>query len=118
MRDDDGGQDVLLLCEDSRKLMCAFQDVWAMFDAAGRALAPATGGRRSSNKCSPAEKLKTKNQRKSAKDLGKFEKRIGYFLLWARSHGNDVAPAMAADVLRAGQVNCADLEEAYAGVRG
>lgn len=86
-----------LLCSDPRKLVCAFQDAWGMLEAAGRTLAPSTkpllrpaangggGGSRGKDK---------KAQRRAAKELGKVEKRIGYFLLWARSHGAEAAPQM------------------------
>lgn len=71
-----------------------------MLEAAGRTLAPSTkplqpaangdgvGG--SSNSGGKGKKA----QRRAAKELGKVEKRIGYFLLWARSHGAEVAPQM------------------------
>eukprot|EP00903_Cladosiphon_okamuranus_P010889 g10285.t1 len=100
-------EDVLLICSDPRKLVCAFQDAWGMLEAAGRTLAPRTrplrpaangggGGGRSSTRGKGK-----KAQRRAAKELGKVEKRIGYFLLWARSHGAEVAPQMykAVDVL-------------------
>lgn len=90
---------MLLICSDPRKLVCAFQDAWGMLEAAGRTLAPSTkplgpaangggvGGGSSGGKGK-------KEQRRAAKELGKVEKRIGYFLLWARSHGAEVAPQM------------------------
>ena len=92
---------MLLICSDPRKLVCAFQDAWGMLEAAGRTLAPSTkplqpsatgggGGGGSSNSGGKGKKA----QRRAAKELGKVEKRIGYFLLWARSHGAEVAPQM------------------------
>lgn len=90
-------QDVLLVCSDHRKIVCAFQDAWGMLEAAGRSLAPC-----SSKPITPDDggglgggKAKArKAQRRAAKELGKVEKRLGYFLLWARSHGAEAAPPM------------------------
>lgn len=79
-------QDALSLCSDARKLTCAFQDAWGMLEAAGRTLAP-------SNPIMTDKETK-KAQKKAAKELGKVEKRIGYFLLWARSYGTEMAPAI------------------------
>lgn len=41
-------------------------------------------------------------KKKAAKELGTVEKRVGYFLLWARSYGAEATPIMAADVLSSG----------------
>lgn len=96
-------QDVLLLCEDPRKLTCAFQDAWALLEAAGRALAPPTSKARppADKPRGSARNAREKGRRKAAKELGRVGKRLGYFLLWARSHSGEVAPRMAADVSRA-----------------
>lgn len=69
-----------------------------MLEAAGRTLAPsvkpllpaANGGGAGGAGGGKGKKA----QRRAAKELGKVEKRIGYFLLWARSHGAEVAPRM------------------------
>eukprot|EP00752_Nemacystus_decipiens_P002452 g2309.t1 len=91
-------EDVLLICSDPRKLVCAFQDAWGMLEAAGRTLAhwtkplrPAANGGVGDGSSGGKGK---KAQRRAAKELGKVEKRIGYFLLWARSHGAEAAPQM------------------------
>ncbi|CAM9785051.1 unnamed protein product [Ectocarpus sp. 6 AP-2014] len=84
-------QDVLQVCSDPRKLICAFQDAWVMLEAAGRTLAPSMA-----KSFLPAAGRKA--QRKAARELGKVEKRIGYFLLWARTHGEEVSPQMMRDV--------------------
>ncbi|CAN0555760.1 unnamed protein product, partial [Ectocarpus sp. 12 AP-2014] len=84
-------QDVLQVCSDPRKLICAFQDAWVMLEAAGRTLAPSM-----TKSFLPAAGRKA--QRKAARELGKVEKRIGYFLLWARTHGEEVSPQMMRDV--------------------
>ncbi|CAM9972153.1 unnamed protein product, partial [Ectocarpus sp. 12 AP-2014] len=84
-------QDVLQVCSDPRKLICAFQDAWVMLEAAGRTLAPSMA-----KSFVPAAGRKA--QRKAARELGKVEKRIGYFLLWARTHGEEVSPQMMRDV--------------------
>lgn len=105
-------QDVLDLCRDDRKLTCAYQDAWSLVEAAGRALAPSPSASPSSKKPASSKKPpSSKAQRKFAKELGKVEKRLGYFLLWARSHGNEAAPLMAAEVLQA-QADRMDLEAA------
>lgn len=80
------------MCSDPRKLICAFQDAWVMLEAAGRTLAP------SMTKSSFLPASGKKAQRKAARELGKVEKRIGYFLLWARTHGEEVSPQMTKDV--------------------
>ncbi|CAM9450471.1 unnamed protein product [Ectocarpus fasciculatus] len=85
-------QDVLQVCSDPRKLICAFQDAWVMLEAAGRTLAPSMA------KASFLPASGKKAQRKAARELGKVEKRIGYFLLWARTHGEEVSPQMTKDV--------------------
>lgn len=79
------------MCSDPRKLICAFQDAWVMLEAAGRTLAPSMA-----KSLLPAAGKKA--QRKAARELGKVEKRIGYFLLWARSHGEEASPQMMKDV--------------------
>lgn len=96
-----------MLCSDHRKLVCAFQDAWGMLEAAGRTLAPSKPGQ--------PVKLK-KGQRKAAKQLGKVEKRIGYFLLWARSHGADTAPAMSEAIKLAANLETEPLGLAEKGV--
>lgn len=88
---------MLLICSDPRKLVCAFQDAWGMLEAAGRTLAPSTKPLRPATNVgggSSAGGKGKKAQRRAAKELGKVEKRIGYFLLWARSHGVEAAPQM------------------------
>lgn len=87
-------QDVLLLCSDPRKLVCAFQDAWGMLEAAGRTLAPSVKAFQPAANGGGGGGKGKKAQRRAAKELGKVEKRIGYFLLWARSHGAEVAPQM------------------------
>lgn len=77
------------MCSDPHKLVCAFQDAWVMLEAAGRTLAPSIA-----KHFPPVSGKGKKAQRRAAKELGKVEKRIGYFLLWARSHGEEAAPQM------------------------
>ena len=43
----------------------------------------------------------SRQKKKAAKELGAVEKRVGYFLLWARSYGAEATPDMAADILLA-----------------
>lgn len=65
-----------------------------MLEAAGRTLAPFNFPSRVERKGA----RKDRGQRRAARELGRVEKRLGYFLIWARSHGAEVAPSMAADV--------------------
>lgn len=67
-----------------------------MLEAAGRTLAPSNPDL----KASASSKHLKKNQRRAAKELGKVGKRVGYFLLWTRSHGAQAAPEMTAAVQR------------------
>lgn len=101
-------QDVLSLCSDARKLTCAFQDAWGMLEAAGRTLAPSNPDVKASASSTSSSSRSThlkKSQRRAAKELGKVEKRVGYFLLWARSHGAEMAPGMAAAVKRVAEIH-------------
>lgn len=123
-------QDVLALLEDDRKLGCALQDAWAMLDAAGKSLAPRSSSScctmpttactsRSQNAHSDPTFTGTKykgQQKKAARELGRVEKRLSYFLLWSRSHGAEVAPLMAADLLTA-EVEREDRAESFLGVQ-
>lgn len=140
-------QDVLAICEDHRKLACAFHDAWMMIDTAGKCLAPpnrhdknennksnisdsnnSSSSNNGSSSSSGNSKRKSKKRskektiaaassrgvgsdskrkwngqkKKAAKELGTVEKRVGYFLLWARSYGAEATPIMAADILSAG----------------
>lgn len=81
-----------------------------MTDAAGKLLAPpnnsataVNGGKKDNTITAASGKGKDKSQKKkAARELGRVGKRVGYFLLWARSHGADATPAMAADIVTAG----------------
>lgn len=79
-----------------------------MLEAAGRTLAPSNPDVKnpasSSSSSSRSTHLK-KSQRRAAKELGKVEKRVGYFLLWARSHGAEMAPEMATAVNRVAEIH-------------
>lgn len=86
-----------MLCSDPRKLVCAFQDAWWMLEAAACALAPSNPDGVNQH---PGHGKK--GRRKAAKELGKVGKRLGYFFLWARSHGEEVAPAIIKAMKRAG----------------
>lgn len=82
-------QDVVTLSSDHRKWLCAFEDAWGMLDAAVRTIeSPETADLG----------IRKKYRKRAAKELCKAEKRVGYFRSWALSHGERVAPAVAAAI--------------------
>lgn len=82
-------QDVLALCSDHRKWLCAFEDAWGMLDAAVRTI--------ESSKTTELG-IRKKSRKRAAKELCKAEKRVGYFRSWALSHGKRVATTIAAAI--------------------